>query len=307
MYELVKGAHVGLAALSDSVESVFLSLDWASQTGEGDADVSVLLLNTDREVRSDADFSFYNDPVAADGSVQLLGKAPTGSGNQDRTGFDLTAVPQDVDRVVVAASRYGGAHFGELDDPRLTLSDSSGDGLLTFAVEDAGSVSAFIFGELYRRAGEWKIRAVGQGYDSGLAGLATDFGVDIEDDAEAAAAADAAEAAERAEAVEAAEAGRGARGSPRRDPGRGGDGRAARHPGTAAPGAGGHAAEERRADTGFRLSLFKGMGSSRGSTETGFIRSVDDAVHRFYATVVTHLDRQAPQRTPRTETEPVAR
>ncbi|AIR99573.1 TerD family protein [Streptomyces glaucescens] len=183
MYQLIKGANVGLAALSENVESVMVSLDWTSPTGEGDADVSVLLLNTDGKVRSDADFYFYNNPVAADGSVQLLGKAPTGSGNQDRISFDLTAVPHAIDRIVVAASRYDGAHFGELDDLQLTLSDGSGENLLRFAIDDPGSVSAFIFGELYRRGGEWKLRAVGQGYESGLAGLATDFGVDIEDDA----------------------------------------------------------------------------------------------------------------------------
>ncbi|MGW0186823.1 TerD family protein [Streptomyces sp. NPDC003362] len=183
MYQLTKGGNVGLATLSESVESVIVSLDWTSPTGEGDADVSVLLLNADGKVRSDADFYFYNNPVAADGSVQLLGKAPTGSGNQDRISFDLTAIPEDIDRIVVAASRYGGAHFGELDDLQLTLADSSGESLLRFAIDDADAVSAFIFGELYRRGGEWKLRAVGQGYDAGLAGLATDFGVDIEDDA----------------------------------------------------------------------------------------------------------------------------
>jgi stress response protein SCP2 len=185
VYELIKGANVGLAALSESVDSVIVGLDWTSPTGEGDADVSVLLLDANGKVRSDADFYFYNNPVAADGSVQLLGKTPTGSGNKDRISFDLTAIPDGIDRIVVAASRYDGAHFGELDNLQLTLSDGSGEGLLRFAIDDAGSVSAFIFGELYRRGGEWKLRAVGQGYEAGLAGLATDFGVDIEDDAAA--------------------------------------------------------------------------------------------------------------------------
>ncbi|MFF5104658.1 TerD family protein [Streptomyces sp. NPDC000134] len=185
MYELTKGANVGLAALSESVDSVIVSLGWTSPTGEGDADVSVLLLDASGKVRSDADFYFYNNPVAPDGSVQLLGKTPTGGGSEDRIGFDLTAVPAAVDRIVVAASRDAGAHFGELGDLELTLADGSGENLLRFAIEDAGPVSAFIFGEFYRRGGEWKLRAVGQGYDAGLAGLATDFGVDIDDDAAA--------------------------------------------------------------------------------------------------------------------------
>ncbi|MBM7089333.1 TerD family protein [Streptomyces sp. S12] len=185
MYELTKGANVGLAALSDSVDSVIVSLGWTSPTGEGDADVSVLLLDENGKVRSDADFYFYNHPVAADGSVQLLGKTPTGNGNKDRISFDLTAVPDEIARIVVAASRYDGAHFGGLDDLLLTLADGSGEELLRFAIGDTGSVSAFIFGELYRRGGDWKLRAVGQGYDTGLAGLATDFGVDVDDDAAA--------------------------------------------------------------------------------------------------------------------------
>ncbi|MEU1014857.1 TerD family protein [Streptomyces sp. NPDC005898] len=183
MYELTKGANVGLAALSESTDAVIVALDWTSPSGEGDADVSVLLLTADGKVRDDGDFYFYNNPVAADGSVQLLGKTPTGGGDKDRISFDLTAVPPDIDRIVVAASRYGGAHFGELDDLRLTLADGSGEELVRFTIGDTGSVSAFIFGEIYRRGPEWKLRAVGQGYATGLAGLATDFGVDIDDDA----------------------------------------------------------------------------------------------------------------------------
>ncbi|MFH8338378.1 TerD family protein [Streptomyces sp. AM6-12] len=182
---MVMGSNVSLPALSENANSVIVSLGWASPTGEGDADVSVLLLNAKGKVRSDADFYFYNNPVAADGSVQLLGKAPAADGNEDRISFDLTAVPREITRIVVAASRYEGARFGELEDVRLSLADGSGEQLLRFTVEDADSVSAIIFGELYRRGEEWKFRAVGQGYDTGLAGLATDFGVDIDDDATA--------------------------------------------------------------------------------------------------------------------------
>lgn len=184
VHEMVKGANVGLATLSEDVGSVMVSLGWSSATGEGDADVSVLLLDGDGKVRSDVDFCFYNNPVAGDGSVQLLGKTPTADGSEDRISFDLDAVPQEIEKVVVAASRYAGSRFGELEDLRLTLADSAGDGLVRFAVEGADEVSAVIFGELYRRSGEWKFRAVGQGYASGLAGLATDYGVDIDDDAE---------------------------------------------------------------------------------------------------------------------------
>lgn len=151
MLEMVKGANIGLASLSEDVSSVVLSLAWGSAAGDGDADVSVLLLDANGKVRNDADFLFYNNPAAADGSVQLLGKTPTADGSEDRISLDLTAMPSGVERVVVAASRYRDARFGDLDDLRITIADHTGEALLGFSITDAGVESAFIFGELYRR------------------------------------------------------------------------------------------------------------------------------------------------------------
>ncbi|MFJ8042499.1 TerD family protein [Kitasatospora sp. NPDC096147] len=179
---MLKGANVGLSALTTEPDSLIVSLGWSSPTGEGDADVSVLLLTPEGKVRSNADFFFYNNPAAADGSVQLLGQHLAEGGTEDRIQLDLSVVPAEVERIVIAASRHQRAAFGQLEDLRLGLADASGEQLLTFAIEDADTESAFVFGEVYRRAGEWKFRAVGQGYDTGLAGLATDFGIDIEED-----------------------------------------------------------------------------------------------------------------------------
>lgn len=184
MREMTKGANVGLADLSEDAGTVIASLSWSSAAGDGDADVSVLLLDAGGKVRGDADFFYYNNPSAADGSVQLLGKTPTDGGSEDRISLDLTAVPEDVERLVVAASRYGGSRFGDLDDLRMTVADRSGEVLLGFSIGDASVESAFIFGELYRRGTEWKYRAIGQGYETGLAGLATDFGIDVDDEGE---------------------------------------------------------------------------------------------------------------------------
>ncbi|WP_405901631.1 TerD family protein [Streptomyces sp. NBC_00727] len=181
---MTKGANVGLSDLSEDAGSVIASLSWSSTAGDGDADVSVLLLDGNGKVRSDADFFYYNNASAADGSVQLLGKTPTDGGSEDRISLDLTAVPEDIERLVVAASRYGGSRFGELDDLRMTVADRSGEVLLGFSITDASVESAFIFGELYRRGTEWKYRAIGQGYETGLAGLATDFGIDVDDEGE---------------------------------------------------------------------------------------------------------------------------
>ncbi|MDH6227370.1 TerD family protein [Streptomyces sp. MJP52] len=184
MHEMIKGANVALSSLSEDTGSVVVSLGWCSTSGDGDADVSVLLLDENGKVGGDQDFFFYNHPAAPDGSVQLLGKTPTGDGSEDRISLDLTAIPERVERVVIAASRYEGARFGDLDDLRLTIADRAGEPLLGFSIPDASVESAFLFGELYRRAGEWKFRAIGQGYETGLGGLATDFGIDIDDSPE---------------------------------------------------------------------------------------------------------------------------
>ncbi|MFE3792262.1 TerD family protein [Streptomyces goshikiensis] len=184
MREISKGANVSLTALSEDAGSVVVSLGWSSASGAGDADVSVLLVGEDGKVRSENDFYFYNNPAAPDGSVQLLGKTPTDSGDEDRIGVDLTAVPEEVARIVVAASQYGGTRFGDLDGLRMTVADRSGEPLVGFSIDDASVETAFIFGELYRRGEEWKFRAVGQGYETGLAGLATDFGIAVEESEE---------------------------------------------------------------------------------------------------------------------------
>jgi stress response protein SCP2 len=181
MREMHMGGNVGLAELSKDTGSVVARLAWSSASGDGDADVSVLLLGGDGKVRGDEDFFFYNHPAAEDGSVQLLGKTPTDEGSEDRIGLDLTAMAADVDRIVLAASRYGGAGFGDLEDLRLTLADEGGEELLGFSAGGLDAMRAVIFGELYRRDGGWKFRAVGQGYATGLAGLATDFGIDVDE------------------------------------------------------------------------------------------------------------------------------
>ncbi|MFI5530595.1 TerD family protein [Kitasatospora sp. NPDC051853] len=179
---MTKGANIGLDTLTTELDPFVVSVGWSSPTGEGDADVSVLLVTADGKVRSNADFLFYNNPAAADGSVQLLGQRLTESGAEDRIGIDLSALPAEVERVVIAASRHQLAPFSQLEALRVGLADSFGEQLLGFAIEPSGAENALVFGELYRLAGHWKFRAVGQGYDTGLAGLATAFGVEVDDE-----------------------------------------------------------------------------------------------------------------------------
>ncbi|MEU7488090.1 VWA domain-containing protein [Streptomyces sp. NPDC042319] len=140
------------------------------------ADVSALLLGVDGKVRSDSDLVFYNHP-AQDG-VSIAESAVT---------VDLTRVPSDVERVVIVVSAdplQSGAVFTRA--PQVTAVQSGVSSLAFTPPDFTSGETVVVLAELYRRSGGWKLRAVGQGYASGLAGLATDYGVDVESDQPAA-------------------------------------------------------------------------------------------------------------------------
>lgn len=169
MTTLSKGENTAVSATT--VRAV---LSWGSGSPV-EVDASALLLTAAGTVRSDDDFVFYNQPVHARSAVRHLGK----QGTADAIEVDLARVEADVDRIVLAASADGGS-FGQVPQLRLELQDATtGTSLAEFPMS-AGAETAFVSGELYRRNGQWKFRAVGQGYSSGLAGLATDFGISVE-------------------------------------------------------------------------------------------------------------------------------
>ncbi len=177
---LQKGQNVGLPGESARLRVV---VGWTDTEGAGaDVDGSALLLDSNRKVRSDDDLVFFNQPTSRDGSVQHLGQTTTDSGVQEGLGLDLEAVPADVDAIAVTAS-VGDGTFGDLEGLFMLVSDQTGQPLVRYEITDATTETAFVFGEVYRRNGSWKVRAVGQGWSTGLAGLATDFGVSVDDDA----------------------------------------------------------------------------------------------------------------------------
>lgn len=173
---MLKGSNVPVPAPTVRVE-----LAWRSGPGVPDADASALLIASGTgKVRSDADFVFYNQPAHASGAVRHEGKRSSAEGVTDTLLVDLARVEPDVERVVLAASADGGT-FGRVPGLRIRVLDAaSGAELARFDSADATVETAFILGELYRRQGAWKFRAVGQGYDSGLEGLATDFGITVD-------------------------------------------------------------------------------------------------------------------------------
>ncbi|MFI5629289.1 TerD family protein [Streptomyces sp. NPDC051664] len=187
-HAMLKGSNVPLDATA--VRAV---LRWTPGAGVPDVDASALLLGTGGHVRSDEDFVFYNQPRHPSGLVRRLPKRSVAEGLTDTIEADLGALDPSVEQVVIAASSDGAA-FQQVRDLRILLYDAGsagGDPLAVFDVRpETGEETAIICGELYRRGDGWKFRAVGQGYPTGLVGLATAFGISV-DEAEAAAEPDA--------------------------------------------------------------------------------------------------------------------
>ncbi|MFG2006492.1 TerD family protein [Spirillospora sp. NPDC048911] len=140
-------------------------------------DVSALIVDSGRRVRSDADLVFFNAPEAP-------GVRWSEAGGGQRVEVDLDAVPAGAETVVVAVSLAGPGTFGAVPPPRLEVVGADGTTLAAFTVDGLGPEKAIVGVELYRRAGAWKVRAVGQGYAGGLAELVTDHGVEVEDPGE---------------------------------------------------------------------------------------------------------------------------
>ncbi|MFE5477354.1 TerD family protein [Nocardia sp. NPDC056541] len=176
---LSKGQNI---PLPEDVDRVDIVIGWPEP--EIEVDASALLLGADRRVGSDADFVFYNQTESPDGSVCFLGTSATEEGKQARISIDLSAVPVHVHTIALAGS-VGEGTFGALGKLAFHVIDPAGHSLAEYLTADADTESAFVFGEVYRRDGNWKVRAVGQGWESGLSGLATDFGVTVEDPAPA--------------------------------------------------------------------------------------------------------------------------
>ncbi|WDF44520.1 TerD family protein [Streptomyces sp. T12] len=157
-----------------------VELGWRSGPGVPDADASALLL-VGGKVRSDGDFVFYNQPVHSSDAVRHEGKRDAGGRVTDSLLVDLARVEPAIETVILAASADGGA-FGQVPDLYIEVKDAA-QGTVVARFDSTGATveTAFVLGEFYRRQGAWKFRAVGQGYSSGLEGLATDYGITVDE------------------------------------------------------------------------------------------------------------------------------
>ncbi|MGA5126178.1 TerD family protein [Streptomyces pseudogriseolus] len=170
-----KGSNTPVPATALRVD-----VGWRSGPGVPDADASALLL-AGGKVRSDADFVFYNQPSHASGAVRHEGKRQDGGRVTDTLLVDLTRVEPGIETVILAASSDGGT-FGQVPGLSIEVKDAA-NGAVAARFDSTGATTetAYVLGEFYRRQGAWKFRAVGQGYSSGLEGLATDYGITVDE------------------------------------------------------------------------------------------------------------------------------
>ena len=187
---LTKGGNVSLSKSAPNLTAILVGLGWDARTTTGadfDLDASALLLGSNGRVLSDSHFVFFNNLRSPDGSVEHTGDNLTGEGEGDDESIliNLAMVPPQVERIVFPVSIYEadvrGQSFGQVSNAFIRIVNQADNNELARydLSEDASSETAMIFGEVYRRNGEWKFRAVGQGYASGLRGIAVDFGVNV--------------------------------------------------------------------------------------------------------------------------------
>lgn len=198
---LAKGGNINLTKEVPSLTKIGIGLGWDARATSGsdfDLDASAFLLTEKGRVRSDDDFIFYKQLSSTCGSVKHTGDNRTGDGDGDDETIlvDLTRVPQEIQKIVITVTIYDHAsrrqNFGMVSDAFIRIYDENQSVIDPLSgqpnpkeiarfdlSEEASNVTAMIFGEVYRYNGEWKFKAVGQGFDNGLAELARNFGVDI--------------------------------------------------------------------------------------------------------------------------------
>lgn len=185
---LSKGGNVSLAKVDPSLTNVKIGLGWDTRSTDGqdfDLDASAFLLTDAGKVRGDNDFIFYNNLKSSDGSVTHTGDNRTGEGEGDDESLiiELNRVPQEVTKIVFVVTIHDAVtrrqSFGQVANAfiRLVNNDSNVEAARYDLSEDASTETAMLFGELYRHAGEWKFRAVGQGYAGGLASVCAQYGI----------------------------------------------------------------------------------------------------------------------------------
>ena len=188
---LSKGGNVSLTKEAPGLTAVIVGLGWDARTTTGSRlrPRRQRAAGERRRARSlsDQHFVFFNNLKSPDGSVEHTGDNLTGEGEGDDEVIkvNLAGVPAEVDKIVFPVSIYEAEtrqqSFGQVRNAFIrVVNQADGSELARYDLtEDASTETAMVFGELYRNGAEWKFRAIGQGYASGLRGIAQDFGVNV--------------------------------------------------------------------------------------------------------------------------------
>jgi tellurium resistance protein TerD len=187
---LSKGGNVSLTKEAPGLTNVLVGLGWDVRSTDGadfDLDASAILLGDTDKALSDQHFVFFNNLASPDKTVEHTGDNLTGEGEGDDEAIkvNLAGMAADVQKIVFPVSIYDAQSrsqsFGQVRNAFIRVVNAANNSEIARydLSEDASTETAMVFGELYRHGAEWKFRAVGQGWTSGLAGIAKDYGVNV--------------------------------------------------------------------------------------------------------------------------------
>lgn len=187
---LNKGGNLSLSKTDPNLVRILIGLGWDERATDGasfDLDASAFLLNATGKVRGDHDFIFYNQLKSQDGAVEHTGDNRSGQGDGDDESLlvDLSRVSTEIDKIAITVTIHDaqtrGQNFGQIANAFIRIvNQDTGVEIVRFDLaEDYSTETAMVFGEVYRHNGEWKFRAVGQGYSGGLAAMCQQYGIQV--------------------------------------------------------------------------------------------------------------------------------
>ncbi|MER8523180.1 TerD family protein [Mesorhizobium sp. M0808] len=188
MISLSKGQNVSLSKSDPGLKKIIIGLGWDPRATDGvefDLDASLFLLGQSGKVRNERDFIFYNQTKSVDGAVEHTGdnRSGQGDGDDEQMKVNVVAISADIEKLAVAVTIHDaasrGQNFGQVDNAFIRIvNEETNNEIVRFDLtEDYSTETAMIFGEVYRHSGEWKFRAVGQGYGGGLQAVCAQYGV----------------------------------------------------------------------------------------------------------------------------------
>ena len=185
---LSKGGNLSLTKTDPNLVRILVGLGWDERSTDGasfDLDASAFLLGASGKVRGDHDFIFYNQLRSADGAIEHTGDNRSGQGDGDDESLlvNLSQISPEIEKVAITVTIHDAAtrnqNFGQIANAFIRIvNQDNGIEIVRFDLaEDYSTETAMVFGELYRHSGEWKFRAVGQGYAGGLAAMCQQYGI----------------------------------------------------------------------------------------------------------------------------------